>query len=78
MPAVRALHKAAPWLRRLDHLPTPWAWGTGIGLGALTGAALARLAPPAVGILGFLALLGLGGVLVWSSGKTTVASAART
>lgn len=48
----------ALWLRRLDSLP-PWvAWVLGLGGGALAGAAFAGAAPGAVGVLGFLALLG--------------------
>ena len=48
----------ALWLRRLDFLP-PWAaWALGLGGGALAGTALTGAAPGAVGVLGFLALLG--------------------
>ena len=54
------------WLRRLDLLPARWAWGIGIGLGALAGAALAGVEPRLVGALGFLALLGAASALAWS------------
>jgi hypothetical protein len=57
----------SPWLRRLDHLPAGWDWGTAIVLGALAGAALVGVAPRVVGILGFVALLGLAAALAWSS-----------
>lgn len=46
------------WFRRLDFLP-PWAaWALGLISGALAGAALAGAAPSALGVIGFLGLLG--------------------
>jgi formylglycine-generating enzyme required for sulfatase activity len=62
----------ALWLRRLDLLPTRWAWALGLAFGALAGAALGGPVPRILGIAGFLGLLGAAWALAWSGEPVAV------
>lgn len=69
----------APWLRtlrRLDFLPTKWAWALGLAFGVLAGAALAGPVPKVLGAVGFLGLLGAAWALAWSGEPVAVVESA--
>jgi formylglycine-generating enzyme required for sulfatase activity len=68
-----------PWLRtlrRMDFLPTKWAWALGLAFGVLAGAALAGPVPRILGIVGFLGLLGVAWALAWSGEPVAVVESA--
>jgi formylglycine-generating enzyme len=59
-------------LRRLDFLPTRWAWALGLAFGVLAGAALAGPVPKVLGAVGFFGLLGAAWALAWSGEPVAV------